>query len=130
MTPAPDRHPGLTFILEAPAGHSYIHWMAPTVPRLEPLQAVAGLGLLIGWILHVRATMRSLGPLGVLVAGAFLTFLVWLFVAWGWIDMERSDTVAWVVLAGVTVLLAAGVSWSHLRRRVTGQADVSGVDVR
>jgi hypothetical protein len=113
-----------------PTGHSYVHWVAPSFPRIEPLQAVAGLGLLIGWILHLRATIRSLGILGVVVAAAFMAALVWLFISWRWIDMERSDTVAWVVLSVVTVLLAVGVSWSHVRRRVTGQADVTDVDPR
>jgi Family of unknown function (DUF6524) len=113
-----------------PTGHSYAHWVAPSLPRIEPLQAVAGLGLLIGWILHLRATIRSLGILGVVVAAAFMAALVWLFISWRWIDMERSDTVAWVVLSVVTVLLAVGVSWSHVRRRVTGQADVTDVDPR
>jgi Family of unknown function (DUF6524) len=112
-----------------PTGHSYVQWVAPSFPRIEPLQAVAGIALLIGWILHLRATLRSLGPLGVLVAGAFLAAILWLLVSWGWIRMERSDTVAWVVLSMITVLLAVGISWSEIRRRITGQVDVTDANV-
>ena len=112
-----------------PTGHSYLQWVAPTFPSIEPLQAVAGIALLIGWILHLRATMRSLGLVGVLIAVAFLAAILWLFVSWGWIRMERSDTVAWVILSMVTVLLALGISWSDIRRRITGQVDVTDAQV-
>jgi len=108
-----------------PTGHSYVQWVAPVFPHIEPLQAVAGVALLIGWILHVRATIRSLGPIGVLLAGLFLAAILWLLVSWGWIRMDRSDTVAWVVLSMVAVVLALGVSWSEIRRRITGQVDVT-----
>ena len=112
-----------------PTGFSYLHWVAPTVPRVEPLQAVAGVALLIGWILHLRATLRSLGALGVLLVGAFLAAVVWLLVSWGWIRMDRSDPVTWIVLSIIAILLALGVSWSHFRRRITGQVDVTEADV-
>src|SRR5262245_18443214 len=87
-----------------PTGHSYVHWVAPTFPHIEPLQAVAGVALLIGWILHLRATVFSLGGLGVLLAAAFLAAVLWLLISWGWIRMDRSDTVACVVLSMITVL--------------------------
>jgi hypothetical protein len=112
-----------------PTGFSYIHWVGPTVPRIDALQAVVGVALLIGWILHLRATLRSLGALGVLLVGAFLAAVVWLFVSWGWIRMDRSDTITWIVLSIVAILLALGVSWSHFRRRITGQVDVTEADV-
>jgi hypothetical protein len=36
---------------------------------------------------------------------------------------------AWIVLFVFAIILAIGVSWSHLRR-FTGQADVDEVDVK
>jgi len=111
-----------------PTGHSYFHWVAPTFPHFEPLQAVAGVALLIGWILHLRATASSLGGLGVLLAAAFLAALLWLLISWGWIPMDRSDTIAWVLLSMITILLAVGISWSYFRRRITGQVDVREAD--
>ncbi len=111
-----------------PTGHSYVHWVAPNFPRIEPLQAVAGVALLIGWILHLRATVRSLGGLGVLLVAGFLGAVLWLLVSWGWIRMDRSDTIAWVLLSMIAILLALGVSWSHFRRRITGQVDVTEAD--
>jgi hypothetical protein len=111
-----------------PTGHSYVHWVAPTFPHIEPLQAVAGVALLIGWILHLRATVLSLGGLGVLLAAGFLAAVLWLLVSWEWIRMDRSETIAWVVLSMIAILLALGVSWSSVRRRITGQVDVRDAD--
>ena len=108
-----------------PTGHSYVHWVAPDFPRLEPLQAVAGVALLIGWILHLRATVISLGFVGVILAAAFLAAVAWLLISWGWLSLSRSDVVAWVVLSMLAIVLAVGISWSHMRRWITGQVDVT-----
>jgi hypothetical protein len=36
----------------------------------------------------------------------------------------------WIGLVMVATILAIGMSWSHVRRRLTGQADVDDVDER
>jgi len=35
---------------------------------------------------------------------------------------------AWVVLGALGVMLGIGMSWSHIRRRISGQASVDRVD--
>jgi hypothetical protein len=35
---------------------------------------------------------------------------------------------AWVILVLLAAILGAGMSWSHLRRRWAGQADVDDID--
>jgi hypothetical protein len=37
---------------------------------------------------------------------------------------------AWIVLFVFSMILAVGISWSHMRRRLTGQADVDEVDAK
>jgi hypothetical protein len=37
---------------------------------------------------------------------------------------------AWIVLLVFAIILAIGLSWSHMRRRLTGQADVDEVDAK
>jgi Family of unknown function (DUF6524) len=113
-----------------PSGHSYAHWVAGVFPHIGPLQAVAGLALLIAWIVYLSATMRSLGLLGVVLAAAFFAALVWLFVSWGWISLSNTGALTWIALLLLSLVLAAGMSWSHIRRRLTGQADVDEVDAR
>ncbi len=113
-----------------PTGHSYVHWIGGTFPTIGPLQAVAGLLLVGSWGFFLHATWRSLGTAGVLFATALVAALIWLLVSWGWFSLKDTGVISWLALASLAVLLAVGVSWSHIRRRVTGQTDVDEVDRR
>ena len=43
-------------------------------------------------------------------------------------EYERSNVLQYIVLIMVSLVLATGMSWSHIRRRLTGQLDVDDVD--
>ena len=111
-----------------PSGHSYYHWVAEAFPHITPLEAVAGVVLLAAWLVFLTATMRSIGAIGVIIALAFFAAVVWLIASWGWLDPRNTTTMGWVTLIACAVVLAFGMSWSHVRRRLTGQADVDEVD--
>lgn len=94
------------------------------------MQAVAGIALLGGWLVYLTATMRSIGVLGIVFAAAFFAAVIWLFSSWGWLDPRNTSSMTWVVLFVCSAILAVGISWSHIRRRLTGQADVDEVEPR
>jgi hypothetical protein len=105
-----------------------VHWLANGFPAVTALKVVAGIGLLIAWIVFVRATLQSIGTLGVVLAGLFFAALIWLFVSWGWIDLHNSGALTWIALFIVALILTAGLSWAHVRRRLSGQATVDEVE--
>ncbi len=111
-----------------PTGYSYIHWVAVVFPHVTPIQAIVGIVLLIGWIVYLTATMRSIGFIGVVIALAFFAAVVWLIASWGWLDPHNSNAMTWAVLVICAMILAVGISWSHIRRRLSGQADVDEVE--
>jgi hypothetical protein len=111
-----------------PSGYSYVHWVADVFPHITPIQAIVGLVLLVGWIVYLTATMRSIGFIGVAIALAFFAAVVWLIASWGWLDPHNATAMKWVVLFVSAAILAVGISWSHIRRRLTGQADVDEVE--
>jgi Family of unknown function (DUF6524) len=111
-----------------PSGWSYAHWLNANLRQISPPHALAGLALIVGWAFFVHSTLRSIGTPGLLVGAAFFAALVWLFVSWGWLSLADHNAITWVALAMISLLLAIGVSWSHLRRRVAGQTDVDDVD--
>ena len=114
-----------------PSGWSYVHWAVRSVPEgISPPVVLAGIALLIGWAVFVNATLRSLGAVGVLLFAAFLAALAWTAVYYGWLSLEDSGALTWVALVVLAAILAAGMSWSHLRRRMSGQADVDEVGSR
>jgi len=60
------------------------------------------------------------------VALALLIFaaFIWVLADWGWLDPARPTVFAWVALVALGLVLGVGLSWSLVRRRLTGQVDV------
>jgi hypothetical protein len=54
--------------------------------------------------------------------------LIWLLVDLGWISVESTGVITWLTLIVISLILAFGLSWSHIRRRLTGQVDVDDMD--
>jgi glucan phosphoethanolaminetransferase (alkaline phosphatase superfamily) len=111
-----------------PTGHSYYHWLADGFPAVQPLEAVAGILLLIGWVFFVRSTLAAMGMLGVGLMAALFAAIVWWMVSQGWLDVANRSAMAWVLLLILGLILGVGMSWSHIRRRLSGQASVDRVD--
>ena len=118
----------LVFVTFNPTGYSYFHWLKSVFPSLTPYVAIAGIGLIIGWAMFIRATLRSLGPVGIVLAFLLQACLVWLFIDLGWFDWKNMDAMAWLALVILSVVLGMGMSWSHIRRRLSGQVDTDDVD--
>jgi Family of unknown function (DUF6524) len=120
----------LVLVTFNPTGYSFIHWFATDFPAVTPVKVVAGLALFIAWIVFVRATFQSIGTLGVVLMGIFFAALIWLFVSWGWLDLANKGALTWIVLIIIALVLTAGLSWAHVRRRLSGQATVDEVEER
>ncbi len=118
----------LVFATYNPTPYSYYDWAIAELPTFSALKAFAGVVLLIGWTIFIRATVRSLGAFGVLLALAFFGTLFWLVTQWGLIPADSVTAITYIVLAIVGAVLGIGMSWSHIRRRLSGQADVDQVE--
>lgn len=113
-----------------PTSYSYYSWLRSTGWQWSPVMLLAGIVLLIGWVVYLRATARSLGAIGLVLACGFFAALFWLSTDWGWIPLDSATVITWVAMVMVAAILAIGMSWSHLRRRWSGQADVIDRDER
>jgi hypothetical protein len=118
----------LIFATYNPEGYSYYHWVAGVFPSISIEQAFVGVALVIGWVVYLRATLRSLGLIGVILACAFFGLMLAMLFKWEWISFEATKMVAYVVEILLAVILAVGMSWSHIRRRLSGQMDMDDVD--
>ncbi len=118
----------LVFATYNPSGYSWVDWLRHSQNRLDPLIVVAGIFLLIGWVIFLRATARSLGLIGSLLVLLLFGSIVWAMVFYGWLSLDNPRTISWIGLTLLSLLLAIGVSWSHIRRRLTGQLDVDEVE--
>ncbi|MCB1706648.1 MAG: hypothetical protein KDI17_17420 [Halioglobus sp.] len=118
----------LVFGTYNPSDYSYVSWVMAQSSTFGPIMALVGVILLIGWVVFLRATMLSLGVLGILLGGALFGCIIWWFIDMGWLSLDASGALTWVILLVLSFILAAGMSWSHIRRRLTGQFDVDEKD--
>lgn len=107
-----------------PTTYSYISWVLDKGTHFGPVIALVGLILLIGWVVYIRATFQSMGWLGITLGVAVLGCLVWFMVDQGWFSLESQNAITWIVLIILSLILTVGMSWSLIRRNMTGQVDV------
>jgi len=118
----------LVFGTYNPSGYSYISWLSAEQTEFGPVLAIIGLLLVTCWIIYLRATFLSLGWLGVLLGAALFACIIWLMVSIGWLKLDSSGVITYLALLLLSLILATGMSWSHVRRRLTGQFDVDDMD--
>lgn len=116
----------LVYLTYNPSGYSWVGWLRSETPMVY--KVAAGLVLLIGWVIYVRATWNSLGALGTVLAGAFFAVIIWLLIQWGLLSLDNAATVQWLGLFVLSGILAIGMSWSHIRRRMAGQYDTDEIE--
>jgi uncharacterized protein DUF6524 len=100
-----------------PTRYSYYAWARRLGWQWQPLLVFVGVVLLIGWVICLRATLRSIGGLSLLLANAFFAALFWLLADWGWLPIDSVAAISWLGLVVVAGILAVGMSWSRLHRR-------------
>lgn len=114
---------------------SYTQWVIGAVGGESggvtvALQVLVGLALLIGYIVYIRATLRSIGPIGAVLVIVLLLAIIWLLAELGLFQgqIRQGEFWIWAGLIVTATVLAVGISWSHIRRRITGQYDMDDID--
>lgn len=122
----------LVFLTWNAEGWSYYHWTIDPLVRgvrsFSPVKFLAGTVLLAGWVVFLQATRRSIGLMGTLLVAAICGGVIWLLINGGIVSATSGRGIARVVLFAIVIVLTVGMSWSHLSRRITGQADTDVVD--
>ena len=122
----------IVFAVYNPHGWSYYHWIAQAMLEETtgglPLLIFAGVVLLISFTIYIRATLRSLGMFGLILACVFFATLVWLLIDSGLGSVTNAAIMQDILLFILAAVLGTGMCWSHIRRRLTGQSDVDDID--
>ena len=82
----------------------------------------------MGWIFFLRTTARALGVLGIVLCTGLAVVVLWILIFYHWVGTDSTTLITWIVLVLLAAILAAGMSWAHLRARWSGQATVDEVD--
>jgi len=113
-----------------PSNQSAYHWITSAIAEsaFGPLHLLLVGVLLAGWAVFWIATWRALGTLGVALSAVILGAIIWFLFDIGLLESHSVSAITWIVLVALSAVLAVGVSWSHLWRRITGQFNVEDVD--
>ena len=122
----------LAFILLAatfnPTQWNFVRWGMANYTDMLSVTVLIGLVLLIGYIIYLRATLRSIGLFGMLLVLAVAGTLLWVLFDQGIISLADPTINTWIGIVVMSLVLAIGLSWSIVRRKISGQADVDDVD--
>jgi hypothetical protein len=120
----------LVLISFNPSGNSAYHWVVTAIGAgtFGAVHGVVLVVLLIGWVVFWVATWRALDTFGVFLAFTALAAIVWLLVDFGIITANTVSMVTWISLVCLAAVMAIGLSWAHIWRRVTGQQTVEDTD--
>ena len=111
-----------------PTDFNYIRWATENSNSQLPLVILFGLLLFIGYVIYLRATFRSIGVFGILLVAGVFGALIWVLYDFGILSLDNRGFNVWLGIIVLSLVLGIGLSWSIVRRRLTGQADMDDVD--
>ena len=111
-----------------PTEWNYVTWARGSFDAQMPLALLLGLLLFVGYIIYLRATLRSIGGIGMGLVLAITGTFVWVLHDYGIVSFDDPTLNIWLALLALSLVLGIGLSWSHVRRKLSGQADMDDVD--
>ncbi|MFT5648953.1 MAG: hypothetical protein ACJAXK_003054 [Yoonia sp.] len=111
-----------------PTQWNFVRWTMANYQETLSVTVLIGLVLVIGYIIYLRATLRSIGLFGMLLVLAVAGTLLWVLFDQGIIDLTNPTINTWLGIVVMSLVLAIGLSWSIVRRKISGQTDVDDVD--
>ncbi|MGL4310202.1 MAG: DUF6524 family protein [Paracoccaceae bacterium] len=111
-----------------PTRWNYYRWAEANYGVQLPLTVLFGLVLFLAYAVYLRATLRSIGALGMVLVAALVASILWVMYDWGWLSLANPSLNIWLGILALSVVLGVGLSWSILRQKISGQADVDDVD--
>lgn len=119
---------GLLVATFNPTEWNYVTWARDNFAAQMPLAVLMGLLLFVGYVIYLRATLRSIGAFGMFMVLAIVAATLWVLYDYGLLTLRDTSQAVWLALVALALVLGVGLSWSHVRRRLSGQADVDDVD--
>ncbi|WP_108485051.1 DUF6524 family protein [Oceaniglobus ichthyenteri] len=111
-----------------PTEWNFVRWARSNYETQMSLTVLLGLLLFIGYIIYLRATLRSIGGIGMILVAAVVAALIWVLYDWRVLRLDNRDLNIWMGLIALATVLGIGLSWSLVRRKISGQADVDDID--
>ena len=111
-----------------PTDWNFVRWAEANYATRTPLVLLFGLVLGLAYIIYLRATLRSIGIFGMIFVVAMIAALIWVLIDWGVMGLDNQSLNIWLGIFALSVVLGVGLSWSIIRRKMTGQVDVDDIE--
>lgn len=111
-----------------PTDWNYVDWALGNFSTQLPMVVLGGLILTVAYIVYLTATLRSIGLFGMLLVLAIVGAIIWVLVDRGIISLANPSLNTWIALFALSLVLAVGMYWSILFRRLSGQLEVDDND--
>ncbi len=111
-----------------PTQFNYLVWLQDHGDANLSVAVLLGLVLAIGYIIVLRASLRSIGLFGMGLLLATLGALAWVLYDFGILTLDNRSLNLWLAILALSLVLGIGLGWSHVRRAITGQSDVDDVE--
>ncbi len=108
-----------------PTEWNYVRWGLKNYTNELPMTVLFGLLLIIGYIIYLRATLQSIGMLGMVLVTSVVAAICWVLYDRGLLSLTNSSINVWIGIFALSVVLGIGLSWSFVRRTLSGQVDVN-----
>ena len=119
----------LVFTTYNPTSFNYVRWAMESYSTNLSVVILLGLILFVAYAIFVRATLQSIGKVGIGLVLAVIAVLLWVLYDKGLLDPANGTLMTWIGLIALSFILGLGLSWSIIRRRISGQLDVRESDV-
>lgn len=111
-----------------PTEWNFVAWARRAWAQQTSVVVLIGLLLAIAYIVYLRATVRSIGAFGMMLVLAVVAALIWVLHDAGFIALNNPSMNLWIGILALSIVLGVGLSWSHVRRALSGQSDIDDVD--
>lgn len=111
-----------------PTEWNYIRWVQASFSDQMALSVFLGLLLAVGYMVYGVATLRSIGPFGIILVAAIFGAGLWVLHDWGLLALSNRSLNLWLGILALSLILGVGLSWSILRQKMSGQASVDEID--
>jgi len=79
-----------------PSRWNYLAWVRGAWADQMPLALFLGLVLAVGYMVYGVATLRSIGPFGVVLVVAIAGSALWVLADWGWLSLANPSLNLWL----------------------------------
>lgn len=118
----------LVFVTYNPTSWNFVRWAMDSYADNLSVVILLGLILFVAYAIFIRATLQSIGKIGIGMIVAVIGVLLWVLYDKGLLDPANATLMTWIGLIGLSLVLGIGLSWSIIRRRISGQLDIRESD--